>query len=134
MEQEKSQELQQNIAMEALGLLALGCGEKGVDKHEQAIRIIGTGCGIPEEDTGKLLGIIQQGKEAPEKIKTGEITLGDKKDVMANWSAQDTFWVLMDLFQVAIILNTQEERAAMYSMAEELTATQNLEDWLNGNK
>lgn len=134
MEQERSQELQQNIAREALGLLALGCGEKGVDKHEQAIRIIGTGCGIPEEETGKLLDLITQAKAAPEKVSTGEITLGDKKDTMANWSAQDTFWVLMDLFQVAIILNTQEERAAMYSMAEELTATQNLEDWLNGNK
>ena len=50
---------------------------------------------------------------------------------MANWTAQDTFWVMMDLFQVAIVTPTQEDREILYGMVEELIATQNFEDWLN---
>lgn len=130
MEKERSQELQQNLTSEALAMLAMG--SKDVAKYELAIQLIGTACGIPKADTDNLLGIIQQGKEAPEKI--GEITLGDRKDVMANWTAQDTFWVLMSLFQVSLGMGTQEERKAMYHMAEELISTQNFEEWLNENK
>lgn len=134
MERERSQELQQNLAGEALALLALGSSKDGVAKYEQAIQLIGTACGIPEGTTGKLLDIIQQGTEAPEKIQTGEIALGGKKDVMANWSAQDTFWVMMELFQVSLGMDIREEREAMYHMAEELIATQNFEEWLNGSE
>lgn len=134
MEQERSQELQQNLAGEALALLAHGCGENGVAKYEQAIQLIGAACGIPEEVTGKLLDLITQAKATPEKLQSGEITLEDKKDFMANWSAQDTFWVLMDLFLVSVSMNTQEERAAMYRVAEELIATQNVGEWLSENK
>lgn len=132
MEQERSQELQQNLTGEALAMLAMGAND--VDNYEQAIRIIGAACGIPEETTGNLLGIIRQGKEAPKKIDSGEITLENKKDVMANWKVQDTFWVLMDLFLVSLGMKTQEEREAMYHMAEELIATQNFDEWLNGDK
>lgn len=132
MDKESSQELQQNLASEALAMLALGCND--VAKYKQAVRIIGAACGIPEETTGNLLGIIQQGKEAPEKIGSGEITSGSKKDIMANWTVQDTFWVLMDLFRVSLGMDNQEEREVMYHMAEELIATQNFEDWLNGGK
>lgn len=134
MDQERSQELQQNLAGEALALLAHGCGEEGVTKYEQAIQLIGTACGIPEETTGELLDVIQQGKEAPEKIDSGEITLGNKKDVMANWSAQDTFWVLMDLFQVSLGMDAPEERKAMYHVAEELIAMQSFDEWLKENQ
>lgn len=132
MEQERSQELQQNLASEALAMLAMG--SDNVVNYEQAIRIIGAACSIPEETTGNLLDIIHQGKDAPKKIDSGEITLENKRDVMANWTIQDTFWVLMGLFQVSLGMKTQEEREAMYHMAEELIATQNFDEWLNGDK
>lgn len=132
MDKESSQELQQNLTGEALAMLAMASND--VTNYEQAIRIIGAACGIPEETTVNLLGIIQQGKEAPEKIGSGEIISGSKKDAMAHWTAQDTFWVLMDLFRVSLGMDNQEEREVMYHMAEELIATQNFEDWLNGGK
>lgn len=134
MDQERCQELQQNLASEALALLALGCGEERVTKYEQAIQLIGTSCDIPEEATGKLLDVIQQGKENPEKIGSEEITLENKMDVMANWSAQDTFWVVMDLFQVSLGMDSAGERKAMYHMAEELIAIQCLDEWLKENQ
>lgn len=131
MERERGMDLQQSIAREVLALLARGCGESRVDKHEQAIQLIGVACNAPEEATSKLLGIIQQGKEAPEKIKTGEVTLGDNKDITANWTAYDTFWVLMDLFQASTSMASQEERTTLYSLADEIIGTQNFEEWLN---
>lgn len=131
MEKEKGMDLQQSIAKEALAMLVLGCGKDGVAKHEQAIQLIGAACNAPEEATSKLLGIIQQGKETPEKIKTEEIALEDNKDVMANWTAYDTFWVLMDLFQASTGMASQEERTTLYSLAEEIIGTQNFEEWLN---
>ena len=133
MELERAQELQQNIAGEALAMLSLG--SDNVVKYEQTIQLIGSTCGIPTEDTNTLLALIGRGKASPEKIDSGEITLpradGKPKDVMANWTAQDTFWVMMDLFQVAIVTPTQEDRDILYGMVEELIATQNFEDWLN---
>lgn len=132
MEQERSQELQQNLTGEALAMLAMGSND--VANYEKAIRGIGAACGIPEETTGHFLGIIQQGKEAPEKINSGEITLETKNDVMANWKVHDTFWVLMDLFLVSLGMKTQEERETMYRMAEELITTQNFDEWLNAGK
>lgn len=129
MDKESSQELQQNLASKALSMLATGSND--VTKYKQAIRIIGAACGIPEETTSNLLGIIQQGKKAPEKIRSGEIALEARKNSTANWTVQDNFWVLMDLFQVSISMDTQEKREAMYHTAEELIATQNFGKWLN---
>lgn len=131
MELERGIDLQRSIAREGLAMLALGCGKDGVAKHQQAIQLIGAACNAPEKTTSKLLGIIQQGKEAPEKIKAGEITLGDKKGVMANWTAYDTFWVLMDLFQASTSMATQENRTILYSLADEIIDTQNFEEWLS---
>lgn len=136
MELERAQELQQNIAGEALALLCLGVDNVG--KYEQTIQLIGDTCGIPAEDTSTLLNRIKQGQASPEKIDSGEITLPGAetkaKDVLANWSPQDTFWVMMDLFQVAIVTERQEDRATLCSLVDELIATQNFKDWLNENK
>jgi hypothetical protein len=133
MELERAKELQKNIAGEALAMLVVGSGK--MTKYEQTIQLIGNACGIPVEDTDALLALIGQGKTSPEKIDSGEITLpgtdGKSKDVMANWTAQDTFWVMMDLFQVAIVTDSRKDRETLYGMVEELIATQNFEDWLN---
>ena len=53
---------------------------------------------------------------------------------MGNWSAQDMFWMVMDLFQAAIIMTAEEGRTTMYHMAEELADTPNFDKWLNGNQ
>lgn len=128
MDQER---LQENLAGEALALLAHGCGDAGVAKYEQAIRFIGSAWDIPEDTTSKVLNIIEQGKETPEKLQSGEITLGNQKDFMANWTAYDTFWVLMDLFLASTRMATEEDRTTLYSLADEIIGTQNFEEWLS---
>jgi len=134
MEKERSQELQQNLAGEALAKIARKGGEANVVKHEQAIKFIGAACGIPEESTSKLLDTIRQGKETPDKARTSDALPETIRANMGNWSAQDMFWMVMDLFQAAIIMTAEEGRTTMYHMAEELADTPNFDKWLNGNQ
>ncbi len=53
-----------------------------------------------------------------------------QENPMVNWSASDTFWVIMDLVQVSTCITTCEERVAMFSLAQELIQTQDLTEWL----
>ncbi len=134
MEQERAQELQRNIAGEALALLTLGGSENGVSKYEQAIQLIGTACNIPADATNKFLSLIAQGKKDPADIRFDEVApegaIKAQENPMINWSASDTFWVIMDLFQVSTCITTCEERVAMFSLAQELIQTQDLTEWL----
>lgn len=135
MEQERAQELQRNITGEALALLTLGCGEDGVAKYEQAVQLIGAACNIPKNATNRLLSLIAQGKTDPANIQFKEIApdgvAKSQENPMINWSASDTFWVMMDLFEVSTCMATFEERIAMYSLAQELIQTQNFTNWLD---
>ncbi len=135
MEQERANELQRNIAGEALALLKQGCGEDRMVKFEQAIQLIGTAYSIPEDATNRLLGLIAQGKQNPMSIRSMEAAPDEvaktQEYVMVNWSASDTFWVVMDLFQASTCMTTYEERVAMCGLAQELIQTQDFNIWLN---
>lgn len=133
MVQTRVQKLQRQIAKEAIAMLSLGGNAADTRIHEQTITLMGKAWKLPTEETERLHSLIQQEKEAIQRLNTGEdvphIKI-DNEDALENWTGLETLEALEDLFETSLHLDSYAERRVMFDMAGTLRECQNLMDWI----
>ncbi len=103
-----------------------------VDQYEQAVTLIGQAWALPSETTEENLGLLRQERDVLRRIAAGE-TAGHvlpEAELPMNASGMETLDNVWDLFETAVRLDSQEQRAAMFKLANELAESQNLLDWI----
>ena len=131
MTKENAKELQRSIAKEALALLTL-YREADVQPYRTCIALIEKAWGLTKEDTAdsmELLDSEQAAIQAPREDGTVSHVLPEAElPINVSGTAMlDTIW---GLFETAVHLSAEADRAALYSMAKWLAEAQNLEDWI----
>ena len=117
MEEDRIQELKQNIAKEAVALLQRSeCN--GLPKFKKGITILGVTGSIPQEATDNCLT----------QIARAEVGQGEKVD---GWSATDLFWLMMDLSQAMINMEAPEDRMATHELVDALIGVKEFDEWIN---
>lgn len=141
MTTERAQEFQMKITREALALMVIH-GESvsaapneadvSVVHYEKAVTLIGKAWGLPAEATMENLGLIQREKDILRRIAAGENVshVLPEEELPINASGMQTLDNVWDLFETAVRLDSREQRAAIFKLANELAECQNLLDWI----
>lgn len=132
MTTERAKDFQAQITKEALALMVIHGESISVDHYEQAVTLIGQAWALPSEATDENLALIWQEREVLRRIAAGE-TAGHvlpEAELPMNASGTETLDNVWDLFETAVRLDSQEQRAAMFTLANELAECQNLLDWI----
>lgn len=130
MELEQAQELQQNIAETALTALNRGESQETINKYEAAIRAIGTACPIPKGVTEQWLGLIAQRQYELRENQAGRPLPEYEPPASApRWTGYDLFCIMQDLFGASVGMASPDDRAAMFTLAQELAASQIFQEW-----
>lgn len=131
MKLEQAQELQQNLAENALAALNRGESRETISKYEKAIQIIGSAYHIPKDTSDQWLGLIPQRRYELEEIQAGRpLPEYEPIDPTARWTGYDIFCVMMDLFVASIRVETADDREALLGLAQELMSGQNFQNWV----
>ena len=131
MTKENAKELQRSIAKEALALLTL-YREADVHPHRTCIALIEKAWGLTKEDTAdsmELLDREQAAIQAPREDGAVSHVLPES-ELPINASGMTTLHNIWGLFETAVHLSAEADRAALYSVARWLAEAQNLEDWI----
>jgi len=131
MTKENAKELQRSIAKEALALLTL-YGEVDVHPHKTCIALIGKAWSLTEEETASSMELLDREQTAIQAPSDGEAVnhVLPESELPINATGMATLNNLWGLFETAVHLSAEEDRAALYSMARWLAEEQNLEDWI----
>ncbi len=141
MTTERAMELQTSITKEALALMVIH-GESvsaapkeeavSVAHFEEAIKLIGTAWSLPAETTRGNLAMLEQEREILQKLNVGEKAAHvlPEQELPMNATGLETLDNVWDLFETATRLNSQEQRTALFNLANELAECQNLLDWI----
>ncbi len=132
MTSERAKDFQTQITKEALALMVIHGKSISVDQYEQAVTLIGQAWALPSETTEENLGLLRQEREVLRRIAAGE-TAGHvlpEAELPMNASGMETLDNVWDLFETAVRLDSQEQRTAMFTLANELAESQNLLDWI----
>lgn len=141
MTTERAKEFQVRITKEALALMVIH-GESvsaaaseediSVAHFEEAITLIGKTWGLPAEATVENLGLIQREKDILHRLVAGEDAshVLPEEALPMNASGMETLDNVWDLFETAVRMDSREQRAAMFRLANELAECQNLLDWI----
>ena len=135
MTTDRAKEFQVRITKEAIALLVI-YGESvsvasstediSVAHFEQAVTLIGKTWNLPAEVTSENLSLIQKerdaGEDVPHVLPQGELPM--------NATGMETLDNVWDLFESAVQMDSQEQRTAMFKLANELAECQNLLDWI----
>ena len=132
MTREKALNLQENLAKEAVAMLVID-RKAEIEPYERSIRLIGTACGLTQEDTGKSFDLIARERalldQADEACSVEHVL--PESELPMNASGCHTLDNVWGLFEAATLLNDPAGRAALYCMARTLEETQNLLDWID---
>lgn len=131
MTKENAKEMQRSIAKEALALMTL-YREADVHPHRTCIALIGQAWGLTEEETASLMELLDREQAAIQTPhEDGAVNhVLPESELPVNASGTTTLNSLWGLFETAVNLSAEEDRAALYSMARWLAEAQNLEDWI----
>lgn len=132
MTSERAKDFQTQITKEALALMVIHGKSISVDQYEQAVTLIGQAWALPSETTEENLGLLRQERDVLRRIAAGE-TAGHvlpEAELPMNASGMETLDNVWDLFETAVRLDSQEQRTAMFALANELAESQNLLDWI----
>ncbi len=132
MTSERAKDFQTQITKEALALMVIHGKSISVDQYEQAVTLIGQAWALPSEATEENLGLLRQERDVLRRIGAGE-TAGHvlpEAELPMNASGMETLDNVWDLFETAVRLDSQEQRTAMFTLANELAESQNLLDWI----
>ena len=99
---------------------------------EQAVTLIGKTWNLPAEVTSENLSLIQKERDALRRIATGEDVphVLPQGELPMNATGMETLDNVWDLFESAVQMDSQEQRTAMFKLANELAECQNLLDWI----
>lgn len=132
MTTERAKDFQAQITKEALALMVIHGESVSVDHYEQAVTLIGQAWALPSAATNDNLALIRQEREVLHRIAAGE-TAGHvlpESELPMNAGGMATLDNVWDLFETAVQLDGQEQRAPMFKLANELVEYQNLLDWI----
>ena len=128
MNLERGRKLQERVAKEAIALLTLSGTPADTAKHEQAVSLSGKVWDIPEEETKKWLDAIARERVCAETGSEEHVYPEGELPIIA--SGMETLDAVWDLFETSIHLNGEQERTALFDLANELAEAQNLLDWI----
>lgn len=138
---ERAMELQRSITKEALALMVIH-GESvsaaprdetvSVSHFEEAIKLIGAAWDLPTETTAANLTMLEQEREILRKLDAGEEAahILPEQELPMNATGMETLDNMWGLFETATCLDSREQRAALFALANELAECQNLLDWI----
>lgn len=131
MTKENAKELQRSIAKDALALLTL-YREADVHPHRMYIVLIGQAWGLTEEETASSMELLDREQTSIQAPSDGgtENYVRPESELPINATGMTTLNTVWGLFETAVNLSAEEDRAALYSMARWLAEAQNLEDWI----
>lgn len=126
---ERAQELQMNIAKEAVALMVLFGSDAQVQGYEDAVVQIGKVWNIPQEQTAECTKLLQAEKEAIESPeKKGDVLPESELPInISGWEVMRRIW---GLFETAIQMDSKRDREKMQALAVEIAEIHSLEDWL----
>ncbi len=141
MTTERAKEFQVRITKEALALMvihnesvsaAASTENISVAHFEEAVTLIGKAWDLPAEVTTENLGLIQREKEVLRRIASGEEVdhVLPEGELPMNATGMETLDNVWDLFETAVLMDSREQRMAMFKLASELAECQNLLDWI----
>ena len=141
MTMEKAKEFQAKIAKEALALMAIHDEDAGtpasadvsdVARYEEAVTLIGAAWGLPAEVTAENLSLIQREKDVLHRIAAGESAshVLPERELPMNATGLETLDNVWGLFETAVHLDSREQRAVLFSLANDRAECQNLLDWV----
>ena len=123
----RAQELQENIAKEAVAMLVIHGESIDVRHYKQSIILIGKAWNVPAENTVRQLALIQQEKKA---VSSGADDVLPEAELPMNATGTETLDNIWGLFETAVRLRNEGNRMELYNMARELEECQNLLDWI----
>lgn len=132
MTTERAQELQEQIAKEAIALLIICGAATDTTAYEQAIILTGEAWSLSPDHTTGQLELIAREKEAilsaadPKQIQD----VLPESDLPMNASGMETLSNIWGLFETAVRLEKLKQREILFSLANELAESQNLLDWI----
>ena len=138
---ERAKGFQRQITKEALALMVLhgesagistGVDGDGAARYEEAVALIGKAWELPTEATAENLSLIQREKDILRRIASGESAshVLPEQELPMNATGMETLDNVWDLFETAVQLDSREQRAALFGLANELMESQNLLDWI----
>ncbi len=132
MATQKARNFQTQITKEAIALMVFHGESVVVADYEEVVNLIGQAWSIPAEVTTENLNLIQQEKDAIRKIAAGEDAhhvLPEHELPMFATGMQtlDNVW---DLFETSIRLNNEEQRMAVFKLANQLAEYHDLQGWI----
>lgn len=141
MTTERAMELQTNITKEAIALMVIheesvSAAPKeeavSVAHFEEAITLIGRAWTLPAAATNGNLALIQQERDVLRRLAVGEDVAHvlPEKELPMNATGMETLDNVWDLFETTTKLDSQEQRTALFNLANELAECQNLLDWI----
>lgn len=132
MTTERAQELQERIAKEVIAMLAIHGTAVETTAYEQGVALIGRAWGLPAEGTEQWLTLIRQEKEMVTSALPSEQPLHvfPEAELPMNASGMETLDNVWNLFETTTRLDSREQRAALFKLANEMAECQNLLDWI----
>jgi hypothetical protein len=125
---EQAQELQMNVAKEAVALMVLFGSDAQVQGYEDSVVQIGKVWNIPQEQTEECTKLLQAEKEAIELPEKRDDVLPESKLPIniSGWEVMRRIW---GLFETAIQMDSKRDREKMQALAVEIAEIHSLEDW-----
>lgn len=125
---QNAQELQDVLALEALGLLARFGSEIDVSLYEKVISLVGEVWQIPEDVTKSWLDMIAKEQDLPEAGSTNHGCPHTKQP--SNKTRAATLDKIWWLFETAVRLKQRNDREDVFRLAVELPKLQGLAAWV----
>ena len=125
---QNAQELQDVLALEALGLLARFGSEIDVSLYEKVISLVGEVWQIPEDVTKSWLDMIAKEQDLPEVGSTNHDCPHTKQP--SNKTGAATLDKIWWLFETTVRLKQRNDREDVFRLAVELPKLQGLAAWV----
>ena len=125
---QNAQDLQDVLALEALGLLTQFGSEIDVSLHEKVISLVGEAWQIPEDVTKSWLDMIAKEQDLPEAGSTNHGCPHTKQP--SNKTRAATLDKIWWLFETAVRLKQRNDREDVFRLAVELPKLQGLAAWV----
>ena len=125
------EKLLRQMTAETVNLLALGGPDKAQDAElpEMGVHLIAKAWGLPQEDLGNSLDLIQQEKRLIAN-RSGEAVLsGD--ELAEPYDGGMTAELLWGLFETAVQLDNAGERKSIHQLALQMADTLDFDDWIS---
>lgn len=132
MTTERAINLQQRIAREAVASMVVCGSNSDTTIFKNGIELTGKAWGVPAEDTERNCALITQEEDVLRRQEAGEKVdhVLPESELPMNASGVETLDNIWDIFETAVRLAQEKERMELFTLARELSESQNLLDWI----